>query len=519
MTKKLFGAVLITSTVLMSVEAFSKTKKRDPSSVERPPQFVLLAFDGSSSLDMWRETVAFAETVKTSGINHQEQNIGFSYFINPVYYTERAYKSIYKTPAVGTATSCIGWAAPAGSVLNRVIATNNAFARGHEIASHANSHCSANGTGGSSDPLSGKTWTEENWTDEFTQFNNLLFNVIANNRITPPKDFVLKFTPDDIKGFRAPALAVTQGLWPTLKKFNFKYDTSKINKPSYWPQKEAWGGWNIPLANIKIAGSTRNTLSMDYNWFVFHTGAVSLTTEAKCANDPDFRGSKWCKQGIYLTPEKYAQLKDQMVDSYKYYFKKNYYGGRAPVQIGHHFSKWNGGAYWEGMKEFIQFVCAKPEVKCVTMKDYVAWLENLTPSQLSSYRNANFDKLVDDNTIKEISAPIFADVRLDTGDGAFEVMTGTEASKLKSMGFKRQLQVNFKPVAGNKITNSQLTALVGKGETAYVRASIVNKSGREVNWETYKVTDVGTDNQKVSDNSIEDNAVRPETADAHNTPE
>ncbi|MBC7753285.1 MAG: hypothetical protein H7Z71_03540, partial [Moraxellaceae bacterium] len=313
MLQKFLKAFVILLMTLLTIPSFAKTKKRSPSASERPPQFVLLAFDGSSSLDMWKETVAFADTVKTTGINNQIQNIGFSYFINPVYYTEKQYKSIYKTPAIGHATSCIGWANPVGSVLKRVNLTNEAFLHGHEIGSHANSHCSADGSGGVGDPLRGKTWTEENWTDEFTQFNNLLFNVLPNNHITPPQDFVINFNQNDIKGFRAPALAVTGGLWPTLKKFNFKYDTSKINKPSYWPQKEAWGGWNIPLASIRVAGSARNTLSMDYNWFVFQTAGVSLTTPEKCATDPDFKNSSWCQQGIYLTPDKYLQLKNQMV--------------------------------------------------------------------------------------------------------------------------------------------------------------------------------------------------------------
>ncbi|MBC7457047.1 MAG: hypothetical protein H7235_02120, partial [Bdellovibrionaceae bacterium] len=238
MTKKIFGTVLFTSMVLISVQALAKNKKRDPSSVERPPQFVLLAFDGSSSLPMWKETVAFADTVKTSGINNQEQNVRFSYFVNPVYYTEKQYKSIYSTPAIGHATSCIGWASPADSVLERLELTTKAMEKGHEIGSHANSHCSADGRGGPSDPLTGKVWTEENWVDEFTQFETLLFGAIKNNHINAP-NFVMKFNRDNIKGFRAPLLAVTPGLWPALKKFGFDYDTSKISKPSYWPQKEA----------------------------------------------------------------------------------------------------------------------------------------------------------------------------------------------------------------------------------------------------------------------------------------
>ncbi len=515
---KILKASIIISMTFLSVLSFAKTKKRTPSSSDRPPQFVLLAFDGSSSLNMWKETVAFADTTRTSGIDNQAQHIGFSFFVNPVYYTEKQYKSIYKTPALGYATSCIGWATPANSVLERLKLTTIALEKGHEIGSHANSHCSADGSGGLTDPLHGKAWTEENWIDEFTQFENLLFNAIGNNHINEP-NFVMKFNHNNIKGFRAPALAVTAGLWPTLKKFGFDYDTSRVSQPTYWPQKEAWGGWNIPLASIKVAGTVRKTLSMDYNWFVFQTAGVSLTTPEKCTSDPDFAGSRWCAEHVYLTPEKYLELKNQMVDSYKDYFKNNYFGNRAPVQIGHHFSKWNGGAYWEGMKEFISFVCGKPEVKCVTMKDYVAWLNSLNPNQLSDFRNGQFDKYPNDGTIKDIAAPILAEVRLDTGDGAFEVMTDMDRIRLKSLGFKKQLAVNFKPLAATKISHSQLAALTKLGETAYVRASIVNKSGREVAWETYKVTEVGTSNQQIGAHPIEDGATQPETSEAHTTPE
>jgi hypothetical protein len=509
--------ILVLAMFMFLCDSFAaeSVKKRTPAEVERPPQFVLLAFDGSSSLDMWRDTVNFASTVKTQDTNNNEQTIKFSYFINPTYYTELKYKSVYKTPALNTASSCIGWASPAGSVLERVKATEKAFANKHEIGSHANSHCSADGTGGPSDPLNGKTWTEDHWTSEFTQFNDLLFNVFSNNKITPPSDFVMRLTPNDIRGFRAPALAVTPGLWPTLKKFNFLYDTSKIAGPNYWPEKMPWGGWNIPLAQIKIADSPKKTLSMDYNWFVFHSAAESLRTEEQCKLSEN-KDKKWCKAGVYLTPERLAQMKNQVLDSYKYYFKNNYYGNRGPVQIGHHFSTWNGGAYWTAFKEFAQFVCNKPEVKCVTTAEYATWLNSLDSAKLTAYRKGDFTKLPDDGTIKNIAAVNSFTIALEASAEKFKVsVNDNEKRKIKNLNLVTQLQIDFKPHSQTEITQTELVAKVGRGNTTLLRASVVNKKGTEAAWLTYRVEKVGTPEQTFV-GPIEDDATKPETSAAHN---
>jgi hypothetical protein len=45
------------------------------------------------------------------------------------------------------------------------------------------------------------------------------------------------------------------------------------------------------------------------------------------------------------------------------------------VHIGHHFSKWNGGAYWGAMQTFAKRVCGLPEVKCVTYGELVTYME------------------------------------------------------------------------------------------------------------------------------------------------
>lgn len=517
MSKKVLISGLFSISFIMHSVAFAGPVKRNPSSVERPPQFVLLAFDGSSSLEMWKETVSFAKTVKTMNTRNEKTTAKLTYFVNPVYYTESQYKDAYRTPILDRPYSCIKWASPAGSVLERVILTNNAFENGHEIGSHANSHCSADGSDESA--LRGKTWSEENWTSEFNQFNDLLFNALSINHIKPPADFVMKFKKENIVGFRAPSLATTPGLWPTLKKFGFKYDTSRSDKSTYWPQKLSWGGWNLPLATIKVAraGGTKTTFSMDYNWFVLQTGAASLTTAEKCKNDPDFSSNKWCKAGTYITDQKLADMKNQMLDSYKYYFKQNYFGSRAPVQIGHHFARWNGGAYWTAFKEFALEVCNKPEVKCVTMNEYVNWLDGLAATELAAYRAGQFTKLPNDNSIQDISDVVVPIAKVEFNSNSFKAVLSKQDQLLaNSMNMKKQLSIDFKPVTGDSIKFSDLKKYSVNSDSILVRASVINRKGTEISWETYKVKNAGTPEQEISKFSVEHGATQPETAEAHN---
>ena len=60
---------------------------------------------------------------------------------------------------------------------------------------------------------------------------------------------------------------------------------------------------------------------------------------------------------------------DQVLTSYREYFKKSYEGNRAPLFIGHHFSLWNDGVYWEALKSFAREICSKPDVKFVSYKE------------------------------------------------------------------------------------------------------------------------------------------------------
>lgn len=289
--------------------------------VARPPQFVILAFDGSKSLSFWRESRAFAAA----------NVLKFTYFISGVYFIPNAARRGYDPPRHAPGTSAIGWGGTIDEIAERFEEVKKAAAEGHEIASHANGH------------FDGSSWSEADWESEFEQFDEILFEGVG---VKAPD---LGFGPRDIVGFRAPLLAHSPGLFKTLAKKGYTYDTSRTSAANHWPEKIA-GIWNFPLAQLRIVGSSKATLSMDYNFYFADSGAR-----------PNPAGKETYKK--------------QMFDTYMAYFESNYFGNRAPVHIGHHFSKWNGGAYWEAMQAFAQAVCGLPEVTCGTYKDLVKFVE------------------------------------------------------------------------------------------------------------------------------------------------
>lgn len=306
--------------------------------VARPPQFVILAFDGSYNLPFWKESRQFAT----------DNSLKFTYFISGVYFIPNASKSGYDAPRNGAGKSAIGFGGTTDEIAERFEQLRLAASEGNEIASHANGH------------FDGSSWTEENWNSEFDQFDKIIFQGIG---VRAPAN--LGFGPRDVVGFRAPQLGHSPGLFKTLPNKSYTYDTSKSGAANYWPEKKG-GVWNFPLAQLRIVGSGKATLSMDYNFYV-----------------ADSRGES--------NPAGKETYKKQMVDTYMKYFEANYFGNRAPIHIGHHFSKWNGGAYWEAMQAFAKRVCGQPEVKCGTYKELVSYMESHA-SQRVDLQAGNFPK-------------------------------------------------------------------------------------------------------------------------------
>lgn len=297
-------------------------------------QFVVLAFDGSRSLPMWKETRAFAKDMAAQGAP-----VHFTYFINTVYLLAYQHRDFYHPPQHATGTSPIGFATNEHDVADRLEQMNAAMAEGHEIGCHLTGH------------YNGASWTEAEWRQEFGSFFDIIQNVATINHLEqePLKRHALLLPPEGIVGFRAPELGVNPHLWPVLLAYHFQYDTSLTGKPGTQPTPLKNGLWEFPLEKIPFAGSpTSSLLSMDYNFYFKQSKAHDVV-----------------KKG---TPE-WNDFYLQVLASYRDYFKKNYEGNHAPLFIGHHFSLWNDGVYWEALKTFARETCGKPQVKCVSYKE------------------------------------------------------------------------------------------------------------------------------------------------------
>ncbi|MGL5083767.1 MAG: polysaccharide deacetylase family protein [Microcoleaceae cyanobacterium] len=319
-----------------------------PVPTRKPPQFVLLAFDGSESIEAWNKSRNFTKAMKQQGTS-----VHFTYFISGVYFVSREHRNLYNAPAgKGKGRSAIGWGGSAEEVQQRLEQLNLAHQEGHEIASHAVGH------------FNGQKWSEADWTKEFDYFDQFIFESHKINGLSGS----LIFDRDEIEGFRAPELGKSAGLYKTLQKQEFRYDTSKEDQAGNWPEKQN-GVWNFPLVSLKTALTRKNTLSMDYNFYMAHSRARPNAANAK-------------------------QYEEDTFQTYLNYFKSNYDGNRAPVHIGHHFSAWNGGAYWNALFRFAESVCGLAEVRCVTYRELADFMDLLTPEQIASYQKGNFSSPV-----------------------------------------------------------------------------------------------------------------------------
>ena len=297
------------------------------------PQFVVLSFDGSKSVDMLQETLAFEQKMQAEG-----KHLRFTYFINAAYFLSTDTANLYQAPGKARGISNVGFSKSAEDIPLRVEALNRAFAEGNEIGSHTAGH------------FDGTSWSLDEWKQEFTSFASLMSHVQQNNssqHIDAPTFL------QGIRGFRAPLLGVNDNLYKVLGDFHFTYDASGVGGMSAWPHKDAYGVWRIPLGTIFLGSGRSPAVAMDYSLWAHQSGAKEKAVK-----------------GTVLWDTNYAEIET----AYMNYFDTNYNGGRAPIVIGNHFSKWNDGVYWEAMKNFAEQVCGQPQVRCVTFSELVDYL-------------------------------------------------------------------------------------------------------------------------------------------------
>ncbi|MEP7054819.1 MAG: hypothetical protein ABI912_06185, partial [Actinomycetota bacterium] len=265
----------------------------EPPGIGRPPQFVVISFDGAGSTSLfqhWRDAAAAA--------NHAH----FTFFLSGVYLLPKGERVRYHPPHHNPGRSDIGFF-DAGHVARLHDQLSAAYREGHEIGTHFNGHFCAGRPG------SIGTWTTADWNAEMDQFDSFL------------TDAKLPFGPAEVVGGRTPCL---QGrpdqLFPALTAHGFRYDASGTSAAGKWPVRRG-NLWEFPLQSLPIAGTTKTALSMDYNMYFSQS------------------------RGVDGPRASVAAYTEQALATYENAFQRSYVGNRAPLLLGNHFERWNGGAY------------------------------------------------------------------------------------------------------------------------------------------------------------------------------
>lgn len=348
---------------------------------ERPPQFVLLAFDNCQENQSWRQMSQFLDHMNS----FQKDSVKFTFFLSAVGLLTDKARQAYVDPLGRQGKSNINFGGDDLSVVERVRWINKLYSEGNEIASHAVGH------------FPGKSWTVAQWRHEFDQYDYIVNNLVEINGFKGQQatQARLTFGADKLTGFRAPYLEGGAALNQVLQERGYTYDTSDTSQgwePTTWPKKFAGaingkGLWNfglsfltLPITSItqdaRVKGQARQVTNgkipaMDYNFCFRQTGGC--TKPDPYADDA----------------EKDAQ---EMLTAYLKQLATNYNGNRAPLHIGHHFEQYRGGAYNRALLNFARAVCTLPEVRCSTYKELVDFMERTGAQNRASFQAASFPK-------------------------------------------------------------------------------------------------------------------------------
>ena len=319
-------------------------------SKNRPPQFIMFAFDNCTENERWKDLASFSKQMR-----ELDKNIEFTFFLSGVNFIPDQKRKFYKGPLHAQGASNIGFGGSFEDVETRTAYVHKLYSDGHELASHAVGH------------FSGTQWSKEDWVEELLNFKK----IFTDNFLSFGYKDASKIA-SSIVGFRAPYLDKSAGLFPALKSLGYRYDTSDSADYRLWPKKNAYGLWQFPLFELTIVGNGNKSISMDYNFFV---------NQSKDRKNPE------------NDPENEDRFADEMMQTYMKYFKANYFGNRAPLSIGHHFFPYQRGVYNRVLKQFAKRVCGLAEVKCVKYTSLANYLDSLPSGLKEDYQAARFQRL------------------------------------------------------------------------------------------------------------------------------
>jgi hypothetical protein len=309
---------------------------------EKPPQFVVLSFDGVG----WHEKWAFWQSIA------KRVPLRFTGFLTGLYLLDERSRNYYHGPGHAVGTSSLGaWNSPA-DVVQEIKDLNQAYANGDEIGTHFMGHfCSDN-------PPGGNVWTTADWDSDLDQFFHVFRDHTSMDKI--PGMPGLKVPASSIRGERTPCLeGNTAQLFPALRAHHMVFDSSPDRAGIAWPQKKD-GIWQMGMADFPLAGTNHKVITMDYNFWYAQEGASSNVSKAKSKQDTK-----------------------QITHTYLNMYDAAYHGNRAPLILGNHFEEWNNNAYTQALANFALKVCARPDTQCVPFIDVVRWMDAQDPATLA----------------------------------------------------------------------------------------------------------------------------------------
>lgn len=307
---------------------------------QKPPQFIVISFDGAGSLDRWK----YYRNIASNAGAH------LTYFLSGTYLVPQSKSNLYLPPQHPRGASDVGYASSDSDIQARMEQVRAAYLAGNEIGTHYNGHfCGSTGV---------QAWSSTDWESELTQWYSFLDNWRTN--ADAPNAEAMPFKNSEVIGERTPCLeGKRSALFPILKAHGFKYDTSGYGYLQ-WPKMDPSGLWDIPLQELRAAGTGQGVLSMDYNFY---------DMQSKAVDGP---------------PAKYPDWQQQTLQTYRNAYQAVYNGNRAPLIIGHHFANFNKGIYTQALGQFITETCGKPDTKCVTFGELVNWMDAQSPQTLAT---------------------------------------------------------------------------------------------------------------------------------------
>lgn len=309
---------------------------------QRPPQFVVYSWDGAGE----DGNGLFSHFRKLG----KEYDASMTYFLSGLYVLPEGKRSKYAPPGHPRGSSDIEFMNDQ-HVKDTLDQVRGAWLDGNEIGTHYNGHfCGPTGVG---------SWTKKEWLSETAQAKQFVkeWKTNTGDKKSDPLPFDYE---RELIGGRTPCLEGQKNAMKAAKQLGFRYDSSGVNS-QVWPRKRH-GIWDLSLQNLPFPGRAFEVLSMDYNYMANQSGT---------SNSPG---------------DQHEVFEDQMRESLLAGFRRAYDGNRAPLIIGNHFEQWNGGAYMRAVEDSIKEICPQKQVRCVSFRQLVDWLDAQDPKTLKKLR-------------------------------------------------------------------------------------------------------------------------------------